>query len=57
VQLAGGVGGFREHLGIDAGNVGKGRGSRRMEVPQMVRMALSELIQVVVMAEPAAVMV
>ena len=28
-----------------------------MEVPQMVRMALSELIQAAVMAEPAAVMV
>jgi rubrerythrin len=28
-----------------------------MEVPQMARMALSELIQAAVMAEPAAVMV
>jgi hypothetical protein len=28
-----------------------------MEVPQMVRMELSELIQAAVMAEPAAVMV
>ena len=28
-----------------------------MEVPEMVRMALSELIQAAVMAEPAAVMV
>jgi rubrerythrin len=28
-----------------------------MEMPQMVRMALSELIQAAVMAEPAAVMV
>ena len=52
VQLAGGVAGFRAHLGADAGDVGGG-----MEVPEMVRMALSELIQAAAMAEPAAVMV
>ena len=52
VQLARGVAGFRAHLGADTGDVGGG-----MEVPEMVRMALSELIQAAVMAEPAAVMV